>query len=281
MGDENSVFKQLLIIYNLYSKFQLAKKYLYYFFTASSGKGHGIHSPFVFDFVTNILNDKKKYDCYDRIEELRHQLKRNNSIIDVEDFGAGSAVIKSNKRIVKDIANSSLKLKKFAQLLFRMVQYYQPKNVLELGTSFGITTAYLAIGNDDVQVYTLEGASQIAAIAQNNFIQLGINNITLIKGDFAKTLPHLFSTLGKIDFAFVDGNHRKEPTLQYFLQLLAHSHNNTILVFDDIHWSKEMEEAWSAIRQHPAVTLTIDLFYIGIVCLQNDIKVKQHFTIAY
>ncbi len=265
----------------MYSRFQLAKKYLHYIFTASNGKGHGIHSPFVFDFVTNVLNDKKKYNCYDTIEELREQLKKNDTVIEVEDFGAGSSVIKSNKRIVKDIANSSLKPKKFAQLLFRMVQYYQPKNVLELGTSFGITTAYLANGNDDVQVYTLEGAAQIAAIAQNNFIQLGINNITLTQGDFAKTLPCLFSTLDKIDFVFIDGNHRKEPTLEYFEQLLAHSHNNTILVFDDIHWSKEMEEAWLTIRQYPAVTLTIDLFFIGIVIVQNDIKVKQHFTIAY
>ena len=282
MGDENSFFKQLLIIYKLYSKFQLAKKYLYYFFTASNGKGHGIHSPFVFDFVTNVLNDKKKYACYDTIEGLRQQLKKNDTVIEVEDFGAGSAVIKSNKRIVKDIAKSSLKAKKFAQLLFRMVQYYRPKNILELGTSFGITTAYLASGNADVKVYTLEGATEIARIAQNNFEQLGTNNITLVQGNFAKTLPHLFSTLySNIDFVFVDGNHRKEPTLQYFLKLLAQSHNNTILVFDDIHWSKEMEEAWSTIQQHPSVTLTIDLFFIGIVVIQNEIKVKQHFTIAY
>lgn len=281
MGDENSIFKQLLIIYKLYSKFQLAKKYLYYFFTASNGKGHGIHSPFVFDFVTNVLNDKKKYACYDTIEGLRQKLKKNDTVIEVEDFGAGSGVIKSNKRVIKDIANSSLKAKKFAQLLFRMVQYYRPKNVLELGTSFGITTAYLANGNNDVQVYTLEGASQIAAIAKNNFEQSGTNNIMLLQGDFAKTLPHLFSILNKVDFAFIDGNHRKEPTLEYFQQLLTHSGNNTILIFDDIHWSREMEGAWSAIRQHPAVTLTIDLFFIGIVCLQNDIKVKQHFTIAY
>lgn len=265
----------------MYSPFQLAKKYLRYYFTASNGKGHGTHSPFVFDFIINVLNDNKQYDCYDKIEATRQELKNNSSIIEVEDFGAGSTVIKSNKRIVKDIANSSLKSPKFAQLLFRMVQYYKPENVLELGTSFGITAAYLACGNAQAKVYTCEGATQIAATAQNNFKELSINNINLIQGDFAKTLPELFSTLKKIDFAFVDGNHRKEPTLQYFRQLLAHSTGATILVFDDIHWSKEMEEAWSAIQQDVAVTLTIDLFFIGIVCINNNIKVKQHFTIRF
>ena len=265
----------------MYSSFQLAKKYLHYYFTASNGKGHGTHSPFVFDFIVNVLNDKTKYDCYETIEAVRQRLKRNSAIIEVEDFGAGSTIIKSNKRIVKDIANSSLKSPKFAQLLFRMVQYFKPENVLELGTSFGITTAYLACGNADAKVLTCEGASQIASIAQNNFKQLSINNATLFQGDFAKTLPGLLSTIMKIDFAFIDGNHRKEPTLQYFQQLLIHSANNTILIFDDIHWSKEMEDAWSAIQQHAAVTLTIDLFFIGIVCINNNIKVKQHFTIRY
>lgn len=264
----------------MYSPFQLAKKYLRYYFTASNGKGHGTHSPFVFDFITNVLNDKKKYACYDKIEAVRRVLKQDATVIEVEDFGAGSAVIKSNKRVVKAIARSSLKSSKFAQLLYRMIQYYKPENILELGTSFGITTAYLASGNPATKLYTCEGAQQIAAIAQQNFDQLGIKNITLLKGDFAQTLPNLFAAVNQFDFAFVDGNHRKEPTLQYFQQLLNHSTNQAILVFDDIHWSSEMEAAWSVIQNDPAVTITIDLFFIGIVFINDDIKVKQHFTIA-
>lgn len=265
----------------MYSSFQLAKKYLRYYFAASNGKGHGTHSPFVFDFITHVLIDKKKYACYAEIEQLRTTLKTDGAIIEVEDFGAGSAHIKANRRVVKDIAHSSLKPKKYAQLLYRMVQYYQPQNVLELGTSFGITTAYLAFGNKAATIFSCEGATTIAAIAKQNFTQLKLQNIKLIQGDFAVTLPPLFSSLHKIDFAFVDGNHRKAPTLQYFEQLLLQATNSTILVFDDIHWSKEMEEAWVNIQQHPAVTLTIDLFFIGIVSVNTAIKVKQHFTIAY
>jgi predicted O-methyltransferase YrrM len=240
-----------------------------------------MHSPFVFDFITHVLNDKIKYDCYGTIEGVRVQLKQDKNIIEVEDFGAGSAVMKSRQRAVKTIAKSSLKSPKYAQLLFRMVRYYRPENILELGTSLGITTAYLACGNAAAKLYTCEGAEQIATIAQNNFKLLAISNIALVTGDFEKTLPPLLWAINKINFAFIDGNHRKDPTLRYFQQLLAHANENTLLVFDDIHWSAGMEEAWAIIQRHPAVTLTIDLFFIGIVCLSTDIKAKQHFIIKF
>jgi len=227
------------------------------------------------------LRDKKQYDCYALIEGQRKKLKANNTLIEVEDFGAGSSVIKSNRRIVKDIANSSLKPRKFAQLLFRMVQYYKPVTIIELGTSFGITSSYLSLGNKNAQLVTCEGAINIAAIAQQTFDAFQIKNIELIKGDFAKTLPSLFNKIGTVDFAFVDGNHRKEPTVQYFQELLNHSKVTTILVFDDIHWSAEMEAAWEIIRQNSVVTLTIDLFFIGLVFINPDFKVKQHFAIRF
>ena len=179
------------------------------------------------------------------------------------------------------MAQSSLKPKRFAQLLFRIVQHYKPKTIVELGTSFGISSSYLAFGFANTTVYTLEGASSIAAIAKNNFVSLGLHNVQLLEGDFSKTIPQLFSVINKVDLAFIDGNHRKQPTLEYFTQLLKFSTPSTILIFDDIHWSAEMEEAWAVIKQHPAVTLTIDLFFIGIVFFNADINHKQHFTIRF
>ncbi|MEI9933802.1 MAG: class I SAM-dependent methyltransferase [Ferruginibacter sp.] len=261
--------------------FQLAKKYLHYYFTASNGKGHGVHSPFVFDFIINVLNDKKEYECYGKIESARKKLLNDETIIQVEDFGAGSTVMKSKERRVKDIARSSLKPKKFAQLLFRITQYYKPTTIVELGTSLGITTSYLASANKNAIVYTCEGSTSIAGIAARNFKQLQLRNIELRKGNFDETLPLLLSTLNKIDLAFVDGNHRKVPTLNYFYKLLDHSKESTILIFDDIHWSEEMEAAWLEIQNHPSVTLSIDLFFIGIVLFKKDFKAKQQFSIRY
>jgi predicted O-methyltransferase YrrM len=265
----------------MFTKFQLAKKYVQYYFTASNGKGHGIHSPFVFDFVINVLNDKTSYPAYQSTEKIRKQLLSDSTIIEVEDFGAGSSVIKTNKRVVSAIAASSLKPKKYAQLLYRIVAYYKPETIVELGTSFGITTDYLAAANETTKVFTCEGSAAIASIAKQNFEVLQLKNVRLIEGDFAKTLSPLLANLSKIDFAFADGNHRKEPTLNYFQQLLNHSTATTILVFDDIHWSAEMEGAWNAIKQHPQVTLTIDLFFIGIVFINPDFKIPQHFSIRF
>lgn len=265
----------------MYTRFQLANKYLRYYLTAGNGKGHGIHSPFVFDFIQKVLTDKTAYDCYTIIEKQRQQLLSDNNSIEVEDFGAGSSVIKTNQRLVKDIAASSLKPKKFSQLLFRMVKYYQPDTVLELGTSFGITTAYLASGNNNATIITCEGAKNIADIASQTFSNLQLTNIHIQQGDFALTLPQVLTRLQKTDLVFIDGNHRKEPTINYFLLLLQYSTPSTILIFDDIHWSEEMEAAWAQIQQHPQVTLTIDLFFIGIVIINSNIKVPQHFTIRF
>ncbi len=265
----------------MYTHFQLTKKYLHYYLTAENSKGHGVHSPFVFEFIKFVLNDKKKYEIYSTIEKQRQVLLNNKAEIDVEDFGAGSTVIKTKQRVVKDIAASSLKPKKYSQLLFRMIQFYNKKNVLELGTSFGITTSYIAFADSNPVVTSMEGSQSIAYIAQQNFDALQLNNIKIIRGDFEKTLSPFLDNADTIDFAFLDGNHRKIPTLQYFKQILQKSNDDTIFIFDDIHWSKEMEEAWEEIKAHESVTSSIDLFFIGIVFLKKDFKVKQHFVVRY
>jgi len=265
----------------MYSAFQLAKKYFQYFVTAQNGKGHGVHSPFVYDFIIHVLNDKKQYDCYQKIESLRKELLSNNTSIEVEDFGAGSAVIPFKNRIVKDIASSSLKKKKYAQLLFRIAQYYQSETIVELGTSFGTTTCYLAAADPDSKVVTFEGAKNIAKIALENFNQSGSKNIKLIEGNFNKSVSANKEIIENVDLLFIDGNHRKEATLRYFDFFLKKSNTQSIFIFDDIHWSEEMEEAWKAIQKHDSVTLSIDLFFIGLVFFSKDFKVKQHFTIRF
>lgn len=265
----------------MYNTVQLASKYLRYFITASNGKGHGIHSPFVFNFITKVLNDKRHFYYYDTIEAIREELLNTDRIIEVEDYGAGSAVHASRERKVKQIAQWSLKPKKYAQLLFRMAQYYQPQTILELGTSLGITTSYLAAANHQSRVYSFEGAPAIATIAQNVFNKLRLNNIHLSTGNFDDTLAPALETLPSIDFAFIDGNHRKEPTLRYFNWLLPHITSHSFIVFDDIHWSAEMEAAWKEIIQHPSITCSIDLFFIGIVFFNPDFKVKQDFVIRH
>src|SRR3954463_12768476 len=161
----------------MYNKWQMAKKYMQYLWHASNGKGHGVHSPFVFSFITQVLNDKRFFYCYETIEIVRGQLKHDNTLLTLEDFGAGSRIHSHTQRKVADIANSSLKPKKYSQLLFRMVNYFQPATILELGTSLGITSSYLACGKEDAQVITMEGAKAVATIAKQNFQSLRLKNI--------------------------------------------------------------------------------------------------------
>lgn len=265
----------------MYSRFTLLKKYIKYYLTASNGKGHGIHSPFVYDFITNVLRDKKTYPFYKSIEGVRKKMLRDNAEIEVEDMGAGSAVIKSSRRRIKAIARSSLKNKKFAQLLFRIAQYFKAKTIIELGTSFGITTAYLASGDTNANVYTLEGAKNIALVASRNLESLNFQNVKVVTGNFDATLPGVLNSIDNLELAFIDGNHQKLPTIDYFQKMLPKAGTRSVFIFDDIHWSKEMEEAWKFVQQHPSVYMTIDLFFVGLVFFNPQFKVRQHFIIRF
>ena len=265
----------------MYSKWQLAGKYLKYYLTASNGKGHGIHSPFVFDFISKVLNDQTDHPEYEKAEKLRRRLLKDKTVLPIQDFGAGSSMAKTNLRTIASIVQLAAKPKKYSQLLFRMVRKYQPKMILELGTSLGISTSYLSLAKPDSNIITLEGAKEVAAMAKNNFKLLELQNISIKEGNFDNTLSSVISELSTVDFAFIDGNHRREPTENYFQLLLSKTNNNSILVFDDIHWSREMEQAWETIKAHPLVRCSIDLFFIGIVFSRQEFSEKQHFRIRF
>lgn len=265
----------------MYSKGQLLLKYIHYYFTASNGKGHGMHSPFVFEFITKVLNDKTVFPEYEKVESLRNRLLNDHTVLEVEDFGAGSVVDKKTKRSISSIAKNATKPKKFGQLLFRMIKHYRPSTILELGTSLGITTSYLSLAKPEARLITMEGSKEIAEVAKGNFRNLEIRNIEITEGNFDNTLSSVVSGLSTIDFSFIDGNHRQEPTERYFKELLAKTNNDSIFVFDDIHWSSEMEAAWKTIKDNAAVSCSIDLFFIGIVFFRKEFKERQHFIIRF
>ena len=240
-----------------------------------------MHSPYVFDFIQQVLNNGAGCMAPAAIERLRNDLLHNRQTLTVEDLGAGSRIRATHQRTVKDIAATAVKPKKYGQLLFRLVRHYQPQTVIELGTSLGITTAYLATANPSAAIITIEGSEAIAHMAQENFKKLNLTNVQSLQGNFDTQLPSVLQHLPSIDLAYIDGNHRYEPTWHYFQQLLQKTHNDTILLFDDIHWSADMEKVWQAIQQHAAVRCTIDLFFLGFVFFRRQFKEKQHFTIRF
>ncbi|MEO6610627.1 MAG: class I SAM-dependent methyltransferase [Chitinophagaceae bacterium] len=265
----------------MYSRWQITAKFLRYFLGSSNGKGHGTHSPFIFHFISKVLNDSSHYPAYDTVESLRNHLLGDKTMLAIDDLGAGSAVSKTSRRTVGNIARRSAKPRKLGQLLFRMVKEYQPQTSIELGTSLGLTTCYLSLAKQDARVITMEGAREVAAVARKNFREAGIKNIQLEEGNFDTVLKDILDGLSSVDFAFIDGNHRQEPTERYFRELLPKIHNDSIIVFDDIHWSREMEAAWHTIRTHPQVRCSIDLFFSGLVFFREEFREKQHFSIRF
>lgn len=265
----------------MYSSFQLIKKYIHYYRTASNSKGHGMHSPFVFDFILHVLNNGKKYTAPPEIEKLRKIYLADKTVLEIEDLGAGSRVQSTRHKQISQLARTALKPRKYAQLLFRLVKHYQPETIIELGTSLGITTAYMAAANPGANLITIEGSSSVADVAKQGFKKLKFERILSLTGNFDHILPGVLEQFDAVDLVYIDGNHRYQPTINYFLQSLAKSGNDTILVFDDIHWSEEMEKAWEEIKSHPSVQYTIDIFFLGFVFFRNEFKVKQNFVIRF
>lgn len=240
-----------------------------------------MHSPFVFQFILNVLNNKSNYRPPAEIESLRQQLLTDKREIEIQDLGAGSRTSYSKRRTVQQLAKSAVKPPKYSRLLFRLAAHYKPQTLVELGTSLGITTSYLAAANPAATITTIEGSPQIASIAKANFAKAQFSNIHQLIGNFDDVLPSVIHQLPSIDLAYIDGNHRYKPTINYFHQFLTKKHNDTILVFDDIHWSKEMEQAWTEIQQHDSVRCTLDIFFLGFVFFRSEFREKQHFTIRF
>ncbi len=302
---------------SMIQQIKIASRFLKFYSRAKTK--FNVHSPFVFEFINAILEDDRAFYAFREVEILRGELLASKESVEVLDLGAGSHTsgIKKQRR-VRDIAKSALSPAYQCEWLFRIANLYKPLTVIELGTSLGVSTLYMAEGTpNETTIFTLEGAPEIARLAQRNFewffdtfekrglirynldlmgfskFEQNIGNspkkkkIKIVEGNFDQTLHQtLHQTLQStqnqsltVDLAFIDGNHRAEPTLAYFEKILPHTNTQSILIFDDIHWSEDMEKAWETIKNHPSVRLTIDLFWCGIVFFRHENKEKEHFSL--
>lgn len=249
----------------------------YFNFLRKSTNQHGVHSPFVYSFVTKCLYKDSLIRDKNFFENSKSRLINNKRTINVKDFGAGSRVFKSNKRSVSQIAKVAGIRKKHGLLLMRLIPYLKISNCLEIGTSLGMATSCIGFSNSETRIITLEGCESTAAVAKEQFDFFKLKNILVEIGEFDITLPKVVANT-KFDMVFFDGNHTKEATLKYFNLTLQSKHNDSVFIFDDIHWSSEMKNAWEEIKKHNEVTVTIDIFKWGIVFFRKEQK-KEHFTI--
>jgi predicted O-methyltransferase YrrM len=246
-------------------------------FLSKSSNQHGVHSPFIYNLVTKCFYKKTDATLLKLLLKIKQQLLDNKTVIKVTDFGTGSKIFKTNSREVSKIAKVAGISNKKAKLLIRLIAYFKPANILEIGTSIGLGTSAIKIGNNETQITTLEGCPETCRIAQELFKKNNFNKINIITGDFKETLPKVVNNQ-QFDFIYFDGNHNKKATLDYFKTCLPTINNNSVWVFDDIYWSKEMKEAWSEIKNHPKVKVTVDVFHWGIVFFRQE-QEKEHFKI--
>lgn len=240
---------------------------------------HGVHSPFVFNLLTKCFYDKKPKPEYQILTNYRKSLLENKNFIEVTDFGAGSKVFKSNKRQISKIASTAGISPKRAELLFRVTNYFKPQNILEIGTSLGLASSALTLGSKESYLLSLEGCQNTQSVAENLFNkQFPDFNFDFVNSEFSKFLHEGSANICSWDLIYFDGNHSKKATLEYFNLLLPTINNDSVWIFDDIHWSPEMEEAWEIIKNHSKVKVTIDTFQWGFVFFRYE-QEKEHFVI--
>ena len=244
-------------------------------FIRLSKNRHGVHSPFVYDLVTKCFNDKKIYPEYEILKSHRKALRSDPSMVEMKDFGQGSRVFKGNARKVSAVVKNAGMRKKRQKLLFRMAKYFKSENILELGTSLGLGTVALSLSNEFSAIHTVEGCPNTLLKAQEYFEKFNLHNIQIHQKLFREFLKN---SSEKFDLIFIDGDHNGERTLGYFHSLLKNVHNDSVIIFDDIYWSKDMTRAWQKIIAHEKVTVSIDTFQWGLVFFRKE-QIKEHFII--
>ena len=244
-------------------------------YLVSSKKRHGIHSPFIYDLSDKCLKISYSERDHQKLKSFAKLNRSNPETIAITDHGAGSKHM-NNQRKVKDIFKNSSSKGKYGKLLYQLAKHYKPDRVLELGTSIGNGTLQFSLGNHDALITTVEGCPETARIAQNNFNSLELQNIELINSTFDDYFSNLKQA--SFDLVFIDGHHDGNALLRYLAIITPFVHDDTIIILDDIRWSKSMLKAWHQIVSSENYSVSIDLFRIGII-LRRSQQHKEHFTL--
>lgn len=247
--------------------------YIKHFFSAKRN-GHGIHSPFAYQLCEEVFYNTHVFYDFKQLNAIRSGLLMNETVLQIKDFGAGSKTFKSNSRQIKDIATKGISTSLQSELLYKLMNFLKCQSAVELGTSLGLNTLYLAKVNKEASIISIEGSKELFEFAQQLATKSGSKNIQFINGVFEEAFPKVLNDLKRLDLLYVDGNHTYEATLNYFKQALEKKQNDSVFIFDDIYWSKDMTRAWKEIKDHPSVKLSIDTFYFGMVFFKEEFKEK-------
>jgi predicted O-methyltransferase YrrM len=249
------------------------KKYLQY--QCRAVNAYQIHSPFVYEFYTQVIKDRTKYPIYNAVNAIKRKLRQQHERITITDCGSGTY---QNSRKLSSIVKKSAQWRPYAELLHKIMKHYNYPEFIELGTSLGFSTVYLATGNPEIQGYTIDACESSLKVAQENFQALNIHNVNIIHGKFETHLDNLLEKMSTSTLIYIDGNHTYTSTMEYFNAILKYKDKLPVLILDDLYYSLEMEKAWQEISNHVSVTLSLDLFKYGIVYFDTRFS-KQNFVL--
>ena len=253
-------------------------KYFRYLIRSRHRKGHGIHSPAVYEFVSKVIFGKTSDEEISDILEIVQGLSHSKESVKFTEFGAGSVKMNADTRKISEIVRVAGISKKFGKLLYRLSQYYKPNTTIELGTSLGISTLYLAKAlKGEGKLVSVEGNAELTLIAKERLAKLGAKNINLLTNTFEEVLPDLVSMIEQPALIFIDGNHEYDATLNYLKQFLPKIRKGMIII-GDIYWSIGMEMAWKQIQEMS--TVTVDLYYMGIIIV-DEMLTPGHYIVRY
>lgn len=250
-------------------KFFQTKAFLSYWLDAVDE--HSLHSPFFYDLYTRLYAPKITDTGNAQFENLRKKLTGDQRPLKTVDFGSGTS---SKEKTIGAIATTSLSSVKMSSFYARMIDHFKCRQIVELGTSFGVNTLYLASKKENA-VTTFEGSPEVADIAKLTFQFSASTNVKLVEGNIDTTLPSFINSVRKVDFIFMDANHRYEPTIRYFNHFMPKLSETSVVVVDDIHYSAEMNKAWNDLKNHKLVYGSADFFRCGILFFDPSLN-KQH-----
>jgi predicted O-methyltransferase YrrM len=280
--------------------------YLRHLLTARSTAGHGVHSPYIYDFLTKVIRNKTDVKIVNQVVSLRRTMLSDKRSIMVTDLGAGSVTRAGGERRVAEIARTAALPAKEAGLLSRIVKSMEhagdppdggetvPQSgralsreqgarttghgarsgengiILELGTSLGISTLALALAAPERRVITVEGCPVLAAIARENLLKYGAANAEVLAMEFSAAIESLRNEGLSVSFAFIDGNHRGTALTEY-VSKIASMGEDMIIVADDIRLTKEMFRAWRSVAASGIATVSMETLRLGILFIKHGI----------
>ena len=247
------------------------RKYIQHLFYLHYRKGHGIHSPYLFEFVNKVIFNGAELTVPPEIIRTHRELKKDRTQIPEVKLGAASHVNSTGERSAASFVRHSSVSEKYGALLYRISRWFEPEMIIELGSGLGISSLYLASGSPHVPLHSIEGNPHRASFAEKVVAGLKMEMLNIHQGEMDEELNKLIPHVRGRFVAFVDGNHRYEPTIAYVRKLMEVAGDEALIIMDDIYWSKEMFKAWEELKSWPESRVSVDLYQMGIILLRRDL----------